>query len=117
VADLMQLVRVIEIGMDSDGDGVSDLNPSRIYYFGQSFGGMYGAAFLAVEPDVRVGVLNVPGGARTSRVLNNFGGRPSYGSYLAARMPSIINTPGVTHIDSVLIPGLPRFDENMPLRN
>jgi hypothetical protein len=41
-ADLMQLVRVIEVGVDVDGDGVPDLDPSRIYYFGHSLGGFYG---------------------------------------------------------------------------
>ena len=30
--------------------------PSRIYYFGQSFGGIYGTTFLAVEPGVGAGV-------------------------------------------------------------
>src|SRR5262249_30899513 len=34
VADLMQLVRVIQVGMDVHGDGVQDLDPSRIYYWG-----------------------------------------------------------------------------------
>src|SRR5207237_1491580 len=63
VADLMQLVRVIQAGMDVDGDGVNDLNGGRIYYFGQSFGGIYGTKFIAVEPAVRAGVRNVPGGA------------------------------------------------------
>src|SRR5262249_53178179 len=58
-ADLMQLVRVIEAGMDVDGDGAGDLDPARVYYAGQSLGGMYGTLFLAVEPDVRAGVLNV----------------------------------------------------------
>src|SRR5207253_2989199 len=38
-ADLMQLVRVIEVGMDVDGAGVRSLDPSRIYYFGGSWGG------------------------------------------------------------------------------
>jgi poly(3-hydroxybutyrate) depolymerase len=66
VADLMQLMRVIEGGVDVDGDALRDLNPSRIYYFGQSLGGRYGTDFLAVEPDVRAGVLSVPGGPRTS---------------------------------------------------
>ena len=63
VVDLMQLVRVIEVGMDVDGDTAPDLDPSRIYYFGQSLGGIYGTIFLAVEPNVHVGVPNVPGGA------------------------------------------------------
>jgi hypothetical protein len=62
--DLMQLTRVIKSGgVDVDGDGEGDFNPNRIYYFGQSFGGIYGTMFLAIEPNVRVGVPNVPGGA------------------------------------------------------
>ena len=65
VVDLMQLVRVIEVGVDVDADGRSDLDPSRIYYFGQSLGGIIGTVLLAVEPHVRAGVLNVPGGSLT----------------------------------------------------
>ena len=49
----MQLVREIEVGMDVDGDGARDLDPARISYFGQSFGGIYGTKFLAVEPNVQ----------------------------------------------------------------
>jgi hypothetical protein len=63
--DLMQLVRAIEIGMDVDGDTVPDLDASRIYYIGFSLGGFYGTPFLAVEPDVHAGVLNVAGGPGT----------------------------------------------------
>lgn len=117
VADLMQLVRTIQVGMDVDDDGVPDVDPSRIYYFGQSLGGMYGASLLALEPGIQAAVLNVPGGPRTSRRLNNFGDRPLLGSFLAARTPSLINAPGVTQIDGVSIAGLPRYQENMPLRN
>lgn len=62
VVDLMQLVREIEVGMDIDGDTTADLDPSRIYYFGVSLGGMYGTIFLAVEPKVRAGVPTVSGG-------------------------------------------------------
>ncbi len=63
VIDLMQLVREIEVGMDVDGNGTRDLDASRISYFGQSFGGIYGTKFLAIEPNVRAGVPNVPGGS------------------------------------------------------
>ena len=61
-ADLMQLVRVMESGMDVDGDGVTDLDPSRVYYLGYSYGAFIGALLLAAEPSVRAGVLIVPGG-------------------------------------------------------
>ena len=105
VADLMQLVRVIQVGMDADGNGVPDLDPERIYYFGQSFGGIYGIKFLAVEPAVRVGVPNVPGGAivEIARLSPVF--RPLVGFALATRVPSLINVGGLV------------FNENMPLRN
>src|SRR5262249_48900476 len=63
VADLMQLVRVIEVGMDLNGDRIRDLDPSRISYLGGSLGGIYGTVFLAVEPDVHAGVPVVPGGS------------------------------------------------------
>ena len=56
----MQLVREIEVGMDVDGNGTRDLDPAKISYFGQSFGGIYGTKFLAVEPNVRAGVVERP---------------------------------------------------------
>lgn len=41
VVEYMQLVRLIESGgVDVDGDGAADLDPSRIYYFGRSRGGI-----------------------------------------------------------------------------
>ena len=114
VADLMQLVRVVEAGTDVDGDGARDLDPSRIYYFGQSLGGNFGTILLAVEPDVRVGVPNVPGGPAILGPAN----RPTMvGQSLASRVPSLINSPGITHIDGVPVPPGPAFDENMPLRD
>src|SRR5581483_12249773 len=49
VSDLMQLVRVIQVGIDTDGDGTPDLDPGRVYYAGGSQGGMYGTIFQAIE--------------------------------------------------------------------
>jgi hypothetical protein len=45
VADLMHLVRMIEVGFDIDGDGTADLDSSRIGFYGHSLGAMYGLPF------------------------------------------------------------------------
>jgi hypothetical protein len=116
-ADWMQLVRAIQVGMDVDGDGAHDLDPSHITYFAPSWGGNMGALFLAVEPDVRTGVLiNLGAGGAA-----NFGrlspvSRPEIGAQLQARTPSLINSPGLTSIGGVPVAG-PHFNENMPLRD
>jgi len=106
VVDLMQLVRQLEVGMDVDGDGAADLDANRIYYAGQSFGGIYGTILLGVEPRIAAGVPNVPGGSITEVArLGAF--RPLIGIALATRVPSLIN---VAHPSGIV------FDENIPLR-
>jgi len=107
VIDLMQLVREIQVGVDVNNDGSPDLDPSKITYFGQSFGGIYGTTFLGVEPDVHAGVLNVPGGSITeiARISPSF--RPLVGIALASRVPSLYN--------AVPDPFFTNFVENMPL--
>ena len=117
VADLMQLVRLIQLGVDVDGDTLPDLDAARIYYFGQSFGAIIGAVFLAVEPDVRTGVITAGGGPWTARALSPSTNRTGYAQALARRTPSLLNSPGVTHIDDVPIPASPTFNENLPLRD
>jgi hypothetical protein len=113
-ADLMQLVRVIEVGMDVDGDGQHDLDPSRVSYFGQSFGANYGTVFLAVEPNVRAGVFTVAGDPLANRQLG--AGRNALGALLGSRQPSLINSPGITVLGGRAV-GPPLFHENLPLRN
>jgi hypothetical protein len=116
VADLIQLVRQIEAGVDVDQDAQPDLDPSRVYFVSQSLGAMYGAVFLAVEPRVEVGVLNAAGGPRTTRTLAP-PARVGIGALLAARVPSLINAPGVTHLDEVAVaPPALLFNEHLPLR-
>lgn len=107
VVDLMQLVRQVEVGMDIDGDGGSDLNSQRIYYAGQSFGGIYGTMLLGIEPNIKAGVPNVPGGS-IAEVARLGGFRPLTGIALASRVPSLIN---VNHPSGI------QFNENMPLRD
>jgi hypothetical protein len=113
VIDLMQLVRQVEVGMDVDGDGQADLNPRRIYYTGQSFGGIYGTMLLGVEPNIQAGVPNVPGGSITE-VARLGGFRLLTAGALASRQPQLLNQPP--------LPGVPFpfnlvFNENMPLRD
>jgi hypothetical protein len=110
VVDIMQLVREIQVGVDVDGNGSADLDASRIYYSGQSFGGIYGTQLLGLEPDIRAGVPNVAGGpiveiARLSPIF-----RPLVGISLITRVPSLYNAfpPDAT---------LTNFNEDMPLRN
>jgi len=109
VVDLMQLVREIEVGVDVDGDGRRDLSPDAISYFGQSWGSDYGAQFLALEPAVRQGVLNVGGaslleGWRLSPSLRTFAGL-----LLLFRSPPLYN-------GDFGDPSLQSFVENIPLR-
>lgn len=114
-ADLMALVRVIEIGMDVDGDGVPDLDSARIYYQGWSFGAAYGVLFAAVEPNVRALGLNAPGAGKNQFRLSP-GNRPGVGRYLARRVPSALNTPGISNFASIAT-STPLFNENLPLRD
>jgi hypothetical protein len=110
VVDIMQLVHVIETGnMDVDGDGAADLSTSRIYYFGQSFGGIYGTILLGVEPSIRAGVLNVAGGSIVD-VARLGGFRPLLTALLVARLPSLLNALPITA-------PLFGFNENLPLRD
>jgi hypothetical protein len=104
VADLMQLVRVIQTG------GIPGLSATRIHYAGQSFGGIYGVKFLALEDSVRAGVLNVPGGSiiEIARLSPAF--RALVGIALADRIPSLLNA-------GPLVAPTWGFNENIPLRD
>lgn len=94
VVDLMAFVRAVRGGLDVDGDGSPDTGAGPIFYAGQSLGGIYGTLFLAVEPRVRVGVLNVPGGpiAEIARLSPVF--RPLVRDTLGRRFPSLLNREG-----------------------
>jgi hypothetical protein len=107
VVDIMQLVSMVETGVDVDGDDKDDLDKDRIYYAGQSFGGIYGTMLLGVEPRIKAGVPNVAGGSITE-VARLGGFRPLTGIALATRAPSLINVANPSGIV---------FNENIPLRN
>ena len=113
VVDLMQLTRVIQQGLDLDGDGKPDLDAAHIYYAGQSLGGMYGTIFTAMEPSVRAAALNVGGGSQEDIVRWS----PAYKSLavetLGMRMPSLLNQ-GATYNEDYVFPGQPAHTVTVP---
>ena len=116
VIDLMQLVRVIDVGMDVDGDSAADIDSARIYFQGTSAGPMMGVSFTALDPSITAAVFTsapglIPEHARWQPVR-----RAAMGAALQARVPSLINADGITSIDGVAV-AAPHFNENKPLRN
>ena len=102
--DLLQLVRVIQCGVDLDGDGVADLDGGHIYYVGQSLGSIYGTLLNAVEPALRAAVFNVGGGSVPDIVRWSPGFSDTAASILTSQNPSL------------LPPGTP-FTDNFPFRD
>jgi hypothetical protein len=87
--DLSALIRVIR---QTKGLGVN-IDPSRIYYVGQSFGSFYGTLLEAVEPNMGPGTFNGWGGtqvdvARLSPIARQLGA-----VYLGGFSPSLLNVP------------------------
>jgi hypothetical protein len=105
VIDLVQLTHVLQGGVDVNGDGTPDLSTSRIYYTGQSFGGIYGVELLGLESTIHAGVPNVAGGpiVEIARLSPSF--RGLVGLSLLAR--GLYNATPVTGIN---------FNENMPFK-
>ena len=89
--DIASLTQALRRGVDVDGDGRDDLSTTRIGYYGQSLGGIYGTIAYAGEPSLQYGLLNVPGGpiAEVARLSPNF--RPIVASTLGAHRPSLLN--------------------------
>lgn len=115
VADMMQLVRAIQGGIDADGDGLSDLDANRIYYAGQSFGGIYGTIFMGIEPDIRAGVPNVPGGPIIDIVRLSPSFQLLLTQSLAVRTPVLLNSgPPIFFNDNSPLRNLPTVINNVP---
>lgn len=86
--DLFALVSAIR---KTNGFGI--LNPNRIYYIGQSFGSTYGTLFHAVEPAVKMAVLNGAGGTSVDVARLAISGRPLAIEYLQGVNPELLNVP------------------------
>jgi len=95
-ADLMTLTRAIP---DMSLDGASKaFDGSRIEFVGQSLGSIIGTAFLAIDPHVNVGVLNVPGGG----VAGLLAASTTFGPVINAGLAQAGLTPGTPDYDSFL---------------
>lgn len=75
--------------MDVDGNQAFDFDGSRIGFVGQSLGAIVGTAFLANEPTVNVGVLNVPGGG----IANLLNGSATFGPRIRAGISASAGIP------------------------
>ena len=87
--DLFAMVRTIQI---TGGLGLA-INPSRLYYVGQSLGGTYGTLFHAVDPTIRAAVLNGDGGTSVDVARLSLSGRPLAREFLASVNPALFNVP------------------------
>jgi dienelactone hydrolase len=68
--DKLQVVRAIEQGMDVDGDGKNDIDPTHLSYVGVSLGAIMGPEPLALSPDFQ-GAALVVGGGRISSIIQD----------------------------------------------
>ena len=117
--DYMQLVRVIQAGVDVDDDGSFDLDASNMVFLGNSFAVGYEMCFLAVEPDVGIAAVGSPGGlpGRPDLLSMRPSGRTLAGTALAARTPSLLNAEyGLTSLGGIPV-SAPFYNENIPLRD
>ncbi len=84
VVDLMWMTRLIKGGhLDLSTVGNPRLDGDHLFYIGDSLGGIIGALFMTVEPNVLTGVLNVAGGGiGPSLLVNSPGITGDYGDLI-----------------------------------
>jgi len=96
-ADDFTVVRLIQ-GFSFDDNGtVVTFDPSRIYFFGHSQGGLTGPLFLAYEPEVKGAVLSGAGALLYQALLTK-----TEPFDIASLVPSLIRDPDVDENDPIL---------------
>jgi len=115
--DLLSVVRMIQGGVDVEGDGIIDLDPSRIYFVGQSLGTATGMPVVGYTDAIRASEFIVPFSASSEFRRLQPGGRPGLGRELGSLSPSLLNSAyGLTSIGGVTVAS-PLFNENRPFRD
>lgn len=107
VADLMELAHAIP----SFSAGANDFDGNRISFVGQSLGSIVGTMFLAVEPTVETGVINVPGGG-IARLLE---ASPAFGPVIRAGLAQAGLTPGTPNYDAFFVAAQTVIDSGDPI--
>jgi putative cell wall-binding protein len=102
-ADVMTVARAIARGADVSGDGTPDLSQEDISFYALSLGGIYGSMLMGVDPEIQVGVLNVPGGPILDIARLSPAFRANVEDSLRDRIPSLLNG------------GVNTFTESLPL--
>jgi len=97
-SDLFELTRAIPT-LAYDANPTGDFDGSRIAFVGQSLGSIIGTAFVAMEPHVNVGVLNVPGGG-IARLLD---ASPAFGPQIHAGLAAAGLQQGTPNYDAFFV--------------
>jgi hypothetical protein len=102
--DVMALVQNIK----ANGLGVN-LDPTRVYYVGQSLGSFIGSLVHAVEPGIKAAVINVGGDSAVDTARQSYGDE-SGDFYLLTYNPTLLAIPGPAAAN-------PTFDFYYPYRD
>jgi len=97
-SDLFELTRAIP-SLAYDANPTGDFDGSRIEFVGQSLGSIIGTVFMAMEPHVNVGVLNVPGGG-IARLLD---ASPAFGPSIHAGLAGAGLQQGTPNYDAFFV--------------
>lgn len=108
VADLLQLAHAVPSMHYSAGN---DFDASRIGFVGQSLGAIVGSMFVALDPNVNVAVLNVPGGG-IARLLD---GSPTFGPRIRAGLAAAGVEAGTPDYDAFMVAAQTAVDSGDPI--
>lgn len=114
IADLFVLTKALNItatGLDYDGVANGDFDPAKIYFIGHSLGGIVGASFLAIEPNVKDAVLAMPGGG-IAKLLD---GSASFGPVISAGLGANGVNKGTAEYESFLASAQMMIDAGDPV--